>query len=56
MAKDVVKLTTAKTAGGQSVGIRVAGSNVFIDGAKVTTADVKASNGVIHVVNRVLIP
>jgi uncharacterized surface protein with fasciclin (FAS1) repeats len=56
LAKDVVKLTSAKTAEGDRVGIRVAGSNVFVDGAKVTTADVKASNGVIHVVNRVLIP
>jgi uncharacterized surface protein with fasciclin (FAS1) repeats len=56
MAKDVVKLATAKTAGGQSVRIRVAGPNVFVAGAKVTTADVKATNGVIHVVNRVLIP
>jgi uncharacterized surface protein with fasciclin (FAS1) repeats len=55
-AKDVVKLSSAKTAGGQRVDIRVAGSNVFVNDAKVTTADVKASNGVIHVVNRVLIP
>jgi len=55
-AKDVVKLSSAKTANGQSVKIRVAGGNVFVNGAKVTTADVPATNGVIHVVNRVLIP
>lgn len=52
----VVKLTSAKTVGGQSVRIRVAGSNVFVNGAKVVKPDVMASNGVIHVVNRVLIP
>ncbi len=55
-AKDVVKLTSAKTAGGESVSIKVAGGNVFVNGAKVTSPDVMASNGVIHVINRVLIP
>src|SRR6476469_9352209 len=55
-AKDVVKLRSAKTAEGESVTIRVVGGNVFVNGAKVTTADVMATNGVIHVVNRVLIP
>ena len=52
----VVELSSAKTASGKSVRIRVAGSNVFVNDAKVTKADVMASNGVIHVVNRVLIP
>jgi uncharacterized surface protein with fasciclin (FAS1) repeats len=55
-AAKVVKLRSAKTANGATVRIRVAGSNVFVNGAKVTTPDVSASNGVIHVVNRVLIP
>ncbi len=55
-AKDVVKLSSAKTVGGKSVGIRVAGGNVFVNGAKVTSPDVMATNGVIHVINRVLIP
>jgi uncharacterized surface protein with fasciclin (FAS1) repeats len=55
-AADVVKLTSAKTLNGKTVRIRVAGSNVFVNSAKVTTADVMASNGVIHVINRVLIP
>jgi uncharacterized surface protein with fasciclin (FAS1) repeats len=55
-AKDVVKLHSAMTADGKSVTIRVAGGNVFVNGARVTTADVMASNGVIHVINRVLIP
>jgi uncharacterized surface protein with fasciclin (FAS1) repeats len=55
-AADVVKLTSAKTLNGKSVRIRVSGSNVFVNSAKVTTPDVMATNGVIHVVNRVLIP
>ena len=52
----VVELSSAKTASGKSVRIRVAGSNVFVNDAKVTKADVMASNGVIHAINRVLIP
>lgn len=55
-AADVVKLSSAKTLNGKSVRLRVSGSNVFVNRAKVTTADVLASNGVIHVINRVLIP
>ena len=53
---DVVKLTSATTLNGKDVRIRVSGSSVFVNKAKVTTPDVMASNGVIHVVNRVLIP
>jgi uncharacterized surface protein with fasciclin (FAS1) repeats len=55
-AADVVKLTSAKTLSGKAVRIRVAGSSVFVNSAKVTMPDVMATNGVIHVVNRVLIP
>ena len=55
-AADVVKLSSAKTLNGKSLRIRVSGMNVFVNSAKVTKADVTASNGVIHVVNRVLIP
>jgi uncharacterized surface protein with fasciclin (FAS1) repeats len=55
-AADVVKLSTAKTLEGAKVRIRVAGSKVFVNRSQVTKADVMASNGVIHVVNRVLIP
>jgi uncharacterized surface protein with fasciclin (FAS1) repeats len=55
-AADVVKLSSAKTLNGKDVRIRVSGSNVFVNKSKVTTPDVMASNGVIHVVNRVLIP
>jgi uncharacterized surface protein with fasciclin (FAS1) repeats len=55
-AADVAKLSATKTLDGAKVRIRVSGSNVFVNQAKVTKADVTASNGVIHVVNRVLVP
>jgi len=55
-AADAAKLSSAKTLNGKSVRIRTAGMNVFVNSAKVTKADVDASNGVIHVINRVLIP
>jgi uncharacterized surface protein with fasciclin (FAS1) repeats len=55
-AADVVKLRSAKTLNGKNVRIRVSGANVFVNNAKVVKADVMATNGVIHVVNRVLIP
>ncbi len=55
-AADVVKLDSAKTLEGQSVAIKVADGSVYVDKAKVTTPDVMASNGVIHVIDSVLIP
>jgi len=56
-AAAVVKLTSAKTLNGASVSIRVKGGSVYLNGStKVTKTDVKASNGVIHVINRVLLP
>jgi uncharacterized surface protein with fasciclin (FAS1) repeats len=55
-AADVVKLTSAKTLEGRSVAIRVADGSVYVDEAKVTTPDILASNGVIHVIDSVLIP
>lgn len=55
-AADVVKLRAAKTLNGKKVRIRVSGENVFVNTSKVLKADVMATNGVIHVVNRVLIP
>jgi uncharacterized surface protein with fasciclin (FAS1) repeats len=56
MASDVVKLTKAETLGGQDVRIKVKGGNVMINSSKVTTADVMASNGVIHIIDTVLMP
>ena len=55
-AAEVVKLRSAKTLNGKSVRIRVSGMSVFVNNSKVVKADVMATNGVIHVVNRVLIP
>jgi uncharacterized surface protein with fasciclin (FAS1) repeats len=55
-AADAATVSSAKTLNGKSVRIRTAGMNVFVNSAKVTKADVTASNGVIHVINRVLIP
>jgi uncharacterized surface protein with fasciclin (FAS1) repeats len=55
-AADVVKLTSAKTVEGRSVAIKVVDGSVYVDQAKVTTPDVMASNGVIHVIDSVLIP
>lgn len=55
-ASKVVKVKSVKTLQGQSAKVRVSGGKVFIGPATVTTADVMASNGVIHVVNKVLIP
>jgi uncharacterized surface protein with fasciclin (FAS1) repeats len=56
MASDVVKLTSAKMLEGRSVAIKVVDGSVYVDQAKVTTPDVAASNGVIHVIDSVLIP
>jgi uncharacterized surface protein with fasciclin (FAS1) repeats len=55
-AAKVVKKRSIKTLNGQRVRVRVRGENVKVGGARVTTPDVRASNGVIHVINKVLIP
>lgn len=54
-SKDVVKLTSAKTVQGQSVAID-AGDGVKVNDAKVLQADIGCSNGVIHVIDTVLLP
>jgi uncharacterized surface protein with fasciclin (FAS1) repeats len=53
---DVAKLTEATTVEGSKLQIKVEGGKVMINDATVTTADVMAKNGVIHVIDRVLIP
>ena len=55
-AAKVVKLHSVKTLNGQSLKVRVSHGTVTIGGARVITADIGASNGVIHVINKVLIP
>ena len=56
MAAEVVTLKNAKTVNGQSVKIGVTGNNVMVDNARVVKTDVKASNGVIHVIDAVILP
>jgi uncharacterized surface protein with fasciclin (FAS1) repeats len=55
-AAKVVKRDSIKTLNGQRVHVRVRHGKVFVGGARVVTPDVAASNGVIHVINKVLIP
>ena len=55
-AAKVTERRSVKTLNGQRLAIRVRGSKVFVGGARVVTPDVTASNGVIHVINKVLIP
>jgi len=55
-AAQVMEMASAKTLNGQEVAIRVEDGTVFINDARVTTADVAASNGVIHVIDTVLMP
>jgi uncharacterized surface protein with fasciclin (FAS1) repeats len=56
MAADVVKLENAATVQGQNVMIKVNDVTVMVDNATVLATDVKASNGVIHVIDTVIMP
>ncbi len=56
MAEDVVTLTKATTIQGQDVTIKVEGETVMVNGAKVTATDIEGTNGVIHVIDTVLLP
>ncbi len=55
-ASQVVKVKSVKTLEGGSLSVKVVGGKVYVGGAKVVKADVMASNGVIHVIDKVLIP
>ena len=55
-ADQVVKLSNATTVEGSDVQIKVNGSKVMVDNATVLKTDVMASNGVIHVIDTVMIP
>ncbi|MEY4820878.1 MAG: hypothetical protein RLY72_530 [Planctomycetota bacterium] len=55
-AADVVKLKYAGTVNGQRVDIKVDGAKVTVDGAAVTATDIACSNGVIHVIDTVILP
>ena len=56
MAADVVNLSNAKTANNLTLSIMVDGNTVKINEAQVVQTDIKTSNGVIHVIDTVLIP
>ena len=56
MAADVVKVSSAKAVSGDTLSIKVSGDTVMVDGARVVKTDIVASNGVIHVLDTVLIP
>ena len=56
MASDIVGLTSAKTVEGSDLTVRVDNGKVMINNANVTTTDIEASNGVIHVIDTVLLP
>jgi len=56
MAADVVKLTSAKTVEGADVTIKVMGGKVMVNNAHVVKTDIKCSNGVIHVIDTVILP
>ncbi len=56
MAADVVKLSEADTVLGKKVAVKVADGKVYINDAQVILTDIEASNGVIHVIDTVILP
>ena len=56
MAADVVDLSSADTVLGQPVSISVSHGNVMVDNATVIITDIEGTNGVIHVIDAVLVP
>ncbi|MGA3210813.1 MAG: fasciclin domain-containing protein [Terriglobales bacterium] len=56
MAKQVVKLSEVKSVNGKELKITVKDGKVMVDSANVTGTDIKCSNGVIHVIDTVLLP
>ena len=56
MAADVVKINSANAVSGDALHIKVADGTVTVDNARVVKTDIAASNGVIHVIDRVLLP
>jgi transforming growth factor-beta-induced protein len=56
MAADVVKLTSARTVQGSDVAIKVENGKVMLDHAQVVRTDIACDNGVIHVIDSVILP
>ncbi len=55
-ASDIQKVTSAKTVNGEALRVSTTGGNVMVNDAKVVKADIACSNGVIHVIDTVLLP
>jgi uncharacterized surface protein with fasciclin (FAS1) repeats len=56
LASQVIKMSSAKTVNGESLAISVNGGTVMVDNAKVIKTDILCSNGVIHVIDSVILP
>lgn len=56
LAADAMKLTGAKTVNGAELKLKAGQGGVTVDGAKVVATDIMAANGVIHVIDRVILP
>jgi uncharacterized surface protein with fasciclin (FAS1) repeats len=56
MSQDVVQLDSAKTVEGHSIAIKSVNGSVMVNNARVIRADIEASNGVIHVIDAVILP
>ena len=56
MAADVINMNSAKTVNGQSFTISNSYGNAMVDNAKIIKTDINASNGVIHVIDSVILP
>lgn len=56
LAADVTKMSSARTVNGQAVTITVKDGAVMVDNARVIRTDILASNGVIHVIDAVILP
>ena len=55
-ASDVVKLQSAKAVSGDTIDIEASGGAVMVDNARVVKTDIGASNGIIHVIDAVILP
>jgi len=55
-AEDVMNLSSVETMNGQSVEFKVWNGKVMVDGATVMSTDIEATNGVIHVIDKVILP
>ena len=56
MSSDVIGIDSATTVNGAEIDVMISGSDVMLNDAKVTAVDIGASNGVIHVIDKVLLP